>query len=409
MATCYLCRSKNIQELMDLGQQPICNRFLTERGQPGTTYPMILNQCHNCGLIQINDPVPADELRPRYDWITYHELEKHLDHLVDIIKNLPGISSQSSFGGVSFKDDSTLMRLQKLGFSNTRRLDLKDDLNIDQKGVGIETIQAHLTPERALKFTQKYGKFDVIIARHIFEHVHDIAGFIEALKILAKKDGYIVFEIPDSCQALDTYDYTTLWEEHTLYFTPETFQNSLHLAGFLLERYELYPDSFLNSLVGIVHAHKKGESSPALKINLNRELERAHSFARQLPIIAGSLQRLLGEYRKNDGKIAVFGAGHFACTFVSVLGIKDYIDFFVDDNPHKRGLFMPGCQLPIHEPVALNRENVKLCLLSINTLSEEKVLRVHQGWPGTFFSIFPSTQLTCVYQKALDKKGSYAV
>ncbi|MEK6584018.1 MAG: class I SAM-dependent methyltransferase [Nitrospirota bacterium] len=408
MLTCYFCHSRNIKELLDLGQQPVSNRFLRTKGQREDAFPLVMNQCRDCGLIQVNDPVSAEALRPACDWITYSEPEGHLDCLLEIIKNLPGVTPKSSFCGISFKDDSTLTRLQKSGFPKTRCLDQRDDLNIAQKGAGVETIQAHLTPELALKIAQKSGKFDVIIVRHILEHAHDIAGFILALKNLTRKDGYIVFEVPDCSRALGTCDYTTIWEEHTLYFTPATLRNALSLAGFKLERHECYPYPFENSLVEIVRVQEEVKPFRPSQEILDRELARAGHFASRLPKRAQALQEYLGEYRKNQGKIAFFGAGHLACTFVSVLGLKDCIDFFVDDNPHKRGLFMPGCRLPIYGSTAFYSENVKLCLLSLNPLSEEKILETHKSWNGTFFSIFPSSSIALRVPGSLQRDDSYA-
>lgn len=389
--TCHFCRSNNVQLLLDLGCQPVSNRFLTTNKEGEFTYHMVLNQCHDCGLLQINDSVPAEELRPLYDWITYNEPEGHLDHLVGIIKTLPGITPQSSFCGISFKDDSTLTRFNKLGFSKTRRLDPQDDLHIENKGIGVETLQARLTPAAASRIVQKFGRFDVVVVRHILEHAHQVSEFVEALKILTAKEGCLVFEVPDCSRALETYDYTTIWEEHTLYFTPVTFENCLKLAGFSLKQVECYPYPFENSLVAIVQTNGQAKQSEVSKDLLNHELVRARDFARHLPKRALALQNFLKAYRQNQGKIALFGAGHLACTFVNILGLKNFIDFFVDDNPHKRGLFMPGCRLPIYESSILRKEKVRLCLLSLNPLSEEKVVQAQKDWKGTFFSIFPSS------------------
>ena len=393
MPRCYVCCSKNIEELLDLGLQPIANRFLASQWHEEQMYPMVMNQCRDCGLIQINEPVPAEDLRPQYDWVTYTEPEDHLDHLVQVIKTLPGITSKSNFCGISWKDDSTLARLERLGFSKIRRLDPQVDLNIVQSNFGIETIQSHLTPETASKISKRLGKFDVVITRHILEHAHDVAGFIEALKNLAQNGGYIIFEVPDCSRALETYDYSTVWEEHNLYFTPLTFQHSLVRLGFSTYRYKCYPYPFENSLVGIVQ-DQKNEVNPGFPGEaLESECLRGRVFAENLSMLAEKMQRLLCEYRNKQEKVALFGAGHLACAFVNLLGIKDYIDFFVDDNPHKRGLFMPGCRLPICESAAQRRENVRLCLLSLNPLSEGKVLQTHQDWRGTFLSIFPSSPL----------------
>ena len=52
---------------------------------------------------------------------------------------------------------------------------------------------------------------------------------------------------------------------------------------------------------------------------------------------------------KEDGKtIAAYGAAAKGNTFLNYCGIgKDFIDYVVDANPHKQGLFLPGSHIPI--------------------------------------------------------------
>ncbi|HWW85835.1 MAG TPA: hypothetical protein VNZ26_19695, partial [Vicinamibacterales bacterium] len=92
--------------------------------------------------------------------------------------------------------------------------------------------------------------------------------------------------------------------------------------------------------------------------------------------------------------IALFGAGHLACTFVSVFDVADSIDCIIDDNPHKRGLYMPGSRLPIVGSAALLERDVSLCLLSLNPIGEEKVVSKNEAFVargGVFASIFPAS------------------
>lgn len=394
MKSCYLCQTEAVTEILDAGLQPIGNRFLTAAAAPENLYPMFIGQCQACGLIQTIDPVPAAELLPIFDWITYSEPEPHLDQMVEIIAGLPGITSQSKIGGVSFKDDSTLTRFEKLGFNDTWRIDPKEDLDITHPGAGVETIQVRLTPETAAVIAQKYGRADILIVRHILEHVHSAHHFIEALKALINPQGYIVFEVPDCARAIDHCDYTTLWEEHTLYFTPETFKNGLPACGLSLVHFENYPYPFENSLVGVVQPQPESVKVWPEAGLLEQEKRRAEIFARTLPEQKVKLKAFLADYSRNHGKIALFGAGHLACTYICIFEIRDSIAFVVDDNPHKRGLFMPGSRLPIRGSAALLEEEVKLCLLSLNPISEDKVIQnnpkfIDQG--GEFRSIFPAS------------------
>ena len=104
--------------------------------------------------------------------------------------------------------------------------------------------------------------------------------------------------------------------------------------------------------------------------------------------------KFLAEYQRSRGTIALFGAGHLAATFINLLGVKTFIEFVVDDHPAKRGLFMPGSRLPIRGSVSLNKGDVKLCLMSLNPESEEKVMSNNQSFinrGGVFASIFPAS------------------
>jgi hypothetical protein len=147
---CFLCRSHEIKPLLDIGPQPISNRFLRAPTDDEEQFPIALQQCEACGLVQIEQPVPARALVPPYDWITYNEPEGHLDALVDILMGLPGVGPAAVAGGVSFKDDSTLARLARKGLQ-TWRLDLREDLGVADatSGHGVETIQDRLTPSVA--------------------------------------------------------------------------------------------------------------------------------------------------------------------------------------------------------------------------------------------------------------------
>lgn len=395
MNTCHLCETESVTELLDLGMQPICNRFLADPEDEEYTHPMTIGQCNVCGLVQIINPVPACELLPWYEWITYNEPEGHLDDLSDIIRNLPGVTGESTVCGISFKDDSSLTRLEQQGFKHAWRIDPKDDLGISNPRAGVETIQDCLTAEVASRIVKRRGTPDIVIVRHILEHAHNALKFMEALRQLVDPEGYIVVEVPDCMRALQNCDYTSLWEEHVLYFTPETFKHCFTFGDLSLVRFECYPYPFENSLVAIVQAQDRVTPSFPAEDALENERRRAQVYSEGLAKYRAELKKFFSEQRQSQGKIALFGAGHLACTFVNLLGLQDYIEFIVDDDPHKQGLLMPGSRLPIHGSIALVEKNIKLCLLSLNPLSEEKVIQKNQDFlerGGTFFSIFPGSK-----------------
>ena len=90
----------------------------------------------------------------------------------------------------------------------------------------------------------------------------------------------------------------------------------------------------------------------------------------------------------------MFGAGHLAVTYLTLFGVADLIDCVIDDNPNKRGMYMPGSRLPVVGSDVLNERNFALCLLGLNPLGEAGILQRHARFGergGTFASIFPAS------------------
>ena len=392
---CHVCEENSVTEVLDFGPQPICNRFLHDPMEDENRHPMVVGQCTVCGMVQIPDPVSAKDIVPPFDWISYNEPEGHLDELVNILTGLDGITKDSTICGVSYKDDTILRRFQDMGFKLTWRIDPKDDFGLGDPRMGIETIQERLRPETAKMILRNHRPFDLVIVRHILEHACRTGEFMKTLKQLVAPSGYIVFECPDCSRAFETFDYTALFEEHITYFTPNTFQLVFGLAGLSLIHFQRFPNAFENSLVGIARPVARDRDPFPTKQVLAHERRKVAAYSEMLPRYREKLIQYLSQYTKTTGQIALFGAGHRACTYVNLLGIKDYISFFVDDNPHKAGLFMPGSHLPIYASSRLIEKDIRMCLLGLSPEAEEKVLENNSYFTqkkGKFYSIFPLSE-----------------
>jgi len=396
MKICNLCRREKVIELLDLGKQPVCHRFLSSPEQKEYSHPVTMGQCLGCGLVQLLDPMPMDELKPRFEWLECIEPEAHLDNLVQALTRLPWITKDSIICGLSFKEDSTLARFNRAGYKNTWRIDPKTELGISDPLASVETVVNSLTPQKAEAMTNIRGKADIVIARHLIEHAFDIQEFMASVKSFIRPQGYIVLEIPDCERALNKCDYTTYWEEHITYFTPTTFRNCFGFGGLSLVHFEAAPYPLEDSYIGIAQVKPDlAEPSPSAAA-LKAETGRFQSFAQQLSGTRQRFKEYFREHTQTQGKVAIFGAAHMCCTFINVLELKEYIEFVVDDNPHKKGMYMPGSRLPVCGSQALLEKDIKLCLLTLSPSSEKKVLEAHQDFiskGGTFCSIFPGNPL----------------
>jgi hypothetical protein len=385
------------QLLIDFGQQPISNRFLPAGSLITVpSFPMQLRIDMDTGLIHQGTPFPVEELKPRYDWLTCFEPEDHLDELVNKLVQLTNVTQSSIFGAYSFKDDSTLRRLEHLGYSKTWRVDPMVDLGISDAFANVETYQQALTPDKALAIREKRGAADVLIVRHVVEHANNLPEFIAAIRAMISSGGYIIWELPDCENALATGDCTTIWEEHLFYFTSFTFKQLLLNSGFEIVDFYSVSYPLENSLVAIVREASAGTVPEVAEPNeIETEVNRAKNFIDGFAVRKADIRKKLEAWRQDQGKIAIFGAGHLSVAFLSLMNLADLIECVVDDNPHKTGMQMPLGRLPIVSSEVLYSGEISLCLLGLNPHNQPKVIANHQQYlkqGGVFGSIFPGSE-----------------
>ena len=369
---CMVCGNDSVVQKLDVGAHPVSTFYLKEKRDIEFNHSLRLGQCENCATIQLMEPVRHNDLISPYDWIFSREPEEHLDEAVDKLMSLPGIGPDSTIAGLSYKDDSTVERFRKFGFNRLWRVDLKEDLGAENPTANIETVQKYATPERLNRVAQKRGQVDLLIVRHIIEHAENLSDFMNGCAELVKTGGYIMVECPDCMRNLTLADFAMVWEEHSIYFTPETFEFVLSTVGFETVNLDNYPLPFENCLVLV--ARKTGEKG-ALFVSeaAKSQRELLAQYSAQYETISMKLRDYLRKYRDEIGPIAVFGAGHLACAFILFHGLTEFIDCIVDDTPQKQGLYLPGARLPILPSKALLDRNIKLCLFAVSPNSEDRI------------------------------------
>jgi hypothetical protein len=391
-----MIRSHKSDFSVSLGLKPVSNRFLSKKNEMAPKFPLGISISGDTGLVSIEQPFPVDEVKPRFDWITCFEPEAHLDNLVEKLINLPGIDNNSLIGAYSFKDDSTIDRLNNKGYKNTWRIDPEHDLNVD-KFSNIETYQHEFTIEKSIEIKKKYGQADILLVRHVVEHAYNINKFIDAIRLLVRPNGYILWELPSCEKPLNSGDCTMIWEEHIHYFTEFTFRQFLINQEFYVNSFSIISYPMEDCIVAITQnlVNKKTDTIVKREV-VDNEIKRAKKY---LEIIQKNILDIpikLSNIKKKSGKIAIFGAGHATVAFISILGLEHLIDFIVDDNPNKINKKLPAGNIPIIHSSELYIQDIKICLLGTNPQSHTKIIDKHRDFVkngSVFVSIFPGTEL----------------
>lgn len=405
MSDCILCDSRAVETVLDVGEQPISTHFTRSPEEEVPLFGLSLAVCHDCGTIQLENPVPFDRLVPLYDWISYREPEDHLDRLVEQLTELPGVSERSSVLGISTKDRSTVDRFKSRGFERTHTLDVHRDLGACNSNANFESAHGLLTYSRSERIVAQLGQADIVIARHIFEHAEKPKHFLQALEAMVADGGYLVIEVPDCASNLEKVDYTMLWEEHTLYLTagqlPRIFSDS---AIFFVDQYS-HPYPFEDVLVligrkGVGDQDRSGQSETAAA---NRNIALARRFGDMYEQRTEQIFGMCREYTRGGTKLAAYGAGHLTSAFINFHGLSDFFSTIIDDTPAKQGLYLPKSGVPIKSRESLNADTVSTCLLGLSPAIEEKVIANNQKYissGGVFLSMLADSERSIL--KAFD-------
>ncbi len=387
---CRSCGGTLIHRV-DFGAQPLCNGYLTTPTENEFRASLRMAQCRSCSLVQLIDLVPPTNLQPR-EPLQYNEPEGHLDHLANGLPEPP--LPVQRICGITYKDESLVKRLANRWASSWAIVCPEKDLGITSPSAGIETLQSHLTARGLNDFITRCGPPDLIVARHILEHVPYPQELLRRASAALAPQGRLLLEVPDCSSAFEFLDYSAAWEEHAFYFTPTTFQRTVIRSGWTIEHYGVYPYTLEDCLV-IVASHRETEVERLSEV-WEQDEQKWQSFVAGFQATRQLWSDRLTEYRSKYGQVAMFGAGHLAITFLNILGVGDLVSFVVDDSPMKIGKFMPGSKLPIQPSKTLAERGVKICLLAVAPESEPRVLErngqfLTQG--GRFISIFPRSPL----------------
>lgn len=392
MIACRACGSSHLDTVIDFGPQPIVHHYLKNQEQPFPLFPFTLESCNNCGFMQIKEPIDPDILYVDYFTVSSWKYQPHMGRLVQLILEKTKIPLNASMLEIGCNDGTFLEVLKDAGFKNLLGIEPTSDASKLALEKGLDVLKGFLSPDVAHSLVESGGKFDLLIIRQVLEHIADLDRFRLSIQSILKPGGYIAIEVPDSWLNLSEPDYT-LWEEHVNYFTLESLGRYLSSCGIQLIHDET--TIFSGRCLTVIGRYTGNvlHSSPNTIDKLSSAINRYHEL---WPIFQKSLRKYLLDLKEQGHRIAVYGAGARSCTFVNFIGIGHLIEFFVDDQEEKQGVWVPGCKLSIRPSRCLYEERITFCLLGVNTENESKVMEKHKAWiknGGIFRSILPPSDM----------------
>jgi SAM-dependent methyltransferase len=358
---CRICGNPNLQLVLSLGNTPLANSLLTKEqlSQPEKVYPLDVVFCHHCTLVQITETVDPSELFSNYLYFSSFSdtMVAHAKVLTQALIIEQKLDQQSLVIEIASNDGYLLKNYVAKGIPV---LGVEPARNIAKVAneCGINTIAEFFSLEFAQSLANEGKKADIIHANNVLAHVADLNGIVAGIAVILKETGVAVIEAPYVKDLLDHTEFDTIYHEHLCYF-------SLTALDYLYRQHSLYiVDVKRTSIHGgslQIYISHQDTPSQAVKQLLNEEKDWGvdkfisyAQFSEKVSSLRQNLSALIANIKKQELKIAVYGASAKGSTLLNYFGLNtNSLDFVVDRSTIKQGLYTPGTHLPIYPPEKL--------------------------------------------------------
>ena len=120
------------------------------------------------------------------------------------------------------------------------------------------------------------------------------------------------------------------------------------------------------------------------------------NFIKNVEKIKNQLQKFVISSKKSGKKIVCYGAAAKGNTLLNYCGIgNESIEYAVDQNPFKQGLFLPGTHIPIKNPNEIEKTKPNYLLIIPWNLKNEimEQMKYIQDWDGKFVVPIPEVTI----------------
>jgi SAM-dependent methyltransferase len=323
-------------------------------------FPLNVAFCPRCSLMQLLETVPPEQLfcedYPYYSSFSPALLKHSRENALDLIAQRK-LNRDSLVLELASNDGYLLKNFVESGIP-VLGIDPAEGPARAAEQAGVSTLCTFFGENLARELKAKGKTADVIIGNNVLAHVADLHGFVEGIRTLLKEDGVAVIEMPYVKDLVDHCEFDTIYHEHLCYF-------SVTALDYLFRMHSL----FLNNVKRLsihggslrIYVEKKENVSSTVQDMLQMEaaekvnrIDFYRDFAKRVEGIRTELRRLLEDLKGQGAHIAAYGAAAKGSTMINYSGIgTEFVDFVVDRNTHKQGLYMPGKHIPVLAPEAL--------------------------------------------------------
>jgi SAM-dependent methyltransferase len=365
--------------ILSLGHMPLTDAYLDsdQLSLPETRYPLDLAFCGACALVQILHRVPPEEMFEDYQYYSSYSdtlLAHSRDHVQELISTR-SLGPDSLVVELASNDGYLLKYFVEEGIP-VLGIDPAHGPAEAAEAIGVPTLTEYFGTELAQRLKDQGKVADVVIAKNVLAHVPDLNGFVGGIATILGDRGVAEIEVPYLRDLIDRLEFDTIYHEHLCYFSVTALNELFKRHGLSLN--DIRHQSIHGGTLRLTVGHHE-EVSDRVKTYLEDEVaagmdtfEYYRDFSDRVGETRKVLKDMIEGLRRSGKRVAAYGAAAKGTVLLNSSGIgADMIDFVVDRNPHKQGLYLPGVHVPITGPdELLKRMPDYLLLLAWNFKDE---------------------------------------
>jgi SAM-dependent methyltransferase len=386
---CRICGSKNIVTVFELNPTPPEDRFIPKEQLNiiQEKYPLVLALCQNCGYLHL-----PYILNPAISYSDYlyetkvtvglpRHYQEYADEILSLVRPLEG-SLVVDLGS----NDGTMLEGFKRHGMEVLGVEPSQKLADVARSRGIPTIADFFTDAVRKEIIDRHGHPQIITANYMYANIDDILGFTQNVASLLSHEGVFAVQTgyhPEQMK-INMFDY--VYHEHFSYFSLKVLRYVFEKCG--LDLIDAQKKPAKGGAIRAV-AQLKGGKRPVspriaeiIREEESRGIDKPETYIRFAEKINGlkvDLNLLLGQIKKEGIRIAGYGASHSTTTLTYHFELAPFLDYLVDDNPIKKGMYSPGWHLPVYPSSRLMEDKPNYTVI-LAWQYQTEILRKNQAY-----------------------------
>jgi len=388
----------NKREFLDLGKQPIANRFLNQdEFEDEFFYDLKVGfDAETCLITHMNYIDAPMMFNDEYSYrgSMSATMRNHFSNFSKSIKTslptTPKILEIGSNDGVFIKnwDTKTSFAVEPCGNFAKETNDL-----------GYKTYNDFWTKDLANKILVEQGNMDLVFSANCMCHIPDLDQAFSAVESILSLNGVFVFEDPSLAEMINVNSYDQIYDEHPHIFSITALSKILERNGLTIVKVD---NMDVHGGSNRVWAKRSSIANPHKSVQNNLDLEKLlglcnlntmERFAEKVQQSRFDLRQLLIRCKELDKKVISYGATSKSTTIFNYCNIgPDLIQYITDTTPEKQNKYSPGMHIPITPPEQGFNNTIDFAFLGAWNFAQE-IRNKEQDFNGKFITHVPTVKL----------------